>query len=124
MHVSLLFPNEYLSAEVLQGEDRTLTIARLVSEELRTDHGTEAKWVLYFREMEEWHRKDSSQPNRKLVLNKTNAKTIAKLHGSETDDWVGGKIVLFPTTCMAFGESVGCIRVRPTTPKRTEEDAA
>ena len=29
-----------------------------------------------------------------MVLNKTNANTIAKMHGEETDDWAGKRIIL------------------------------
>ncbi|HUK07778.1 MAG TPA: hypothetical protein VLX09_07935 [Stellaceae bacterium] len=54
-----------------------------------------------------------------LALNKTNAKTIEAITGSEeTNDWVGAQIVMFPTTTDYAGKRVACIRVRAprTTP--------
>ena len=51
------------------------------------------------------------------VLNKTNAKIIAKLHGNDVDGWVGKAIALYATTCDAFGETVECVRVRKAAPK-------
>ena len=47
-----------------------------------------------------------------MVLNKTNAGIIAKLYGTDTDAWVGKKIVIYATTCKAFGETVECVRVK------------
>lgn len=47
-----------------------------------------------------------------LVLNKTNAGEIAKIHGQRPSQWVGCEIVLVPTTTQLKGEEVGCIRVR------------
>lgn len=116
MHASLLFPNEFLCAADLRDKDVTLTISRLSREELKTDKGDEPKWILYFQEMEERHRRDKSTLNKRLVLNKTNAKSIAKVCGSETDDWSGKRITLYATTCKAFGEIVDCIRIREKAP--------
>jgi hypothetical protein len=50
-----------------------------------------------------------------LVLNWTNLQIIAQAMGSEdTDDWPGGKIVLWFDPSVAFqGKLVGGIRVRP-----------
>ena len=105
---------EYLCAADLQGRDVTLTIESLSKEELRVEGGMEDKWTLRFVEMESRRRKDPDAIAKKLVLNKTNAKTIAKLLGNETDGWKGKAITVYPTTCKAFGETVDCIRVRPT----------
>jgi hypothetical protein len=113
MHVRLLFPKDYLAAPDLVGREVTLTMSRIVSESLHREGGDdEQKWCLYFEEMEKRHRGDRNQPNKRLVLNKTNAKTIAKLHGNETDEWAGKKITLYPTTCQAFGDTVDCIRIK------------
>lgn len=53
---------------------------------------------------------------KKLALNKTNGKTIAKLYGTDTDNWKGKWIKLFATTTEFGGETVDCIRVRPHVP--------
>lgn len=52
---------------------------------------------------------------RGLVLNKTNAKVIALMHGNKMDAWVGKRITIFATTCKAFGnDKTPCIRVEAT----------
>jgi len=112
MDARLLFPNDYLGAPDLREKDVTLTISRVVREKLRTQDGDEIKPIIYFKEMEERHAKDPDQINKRLVLNKTNATSIMGLYGNETDDWIGQKVTLFPTTCQAFGSTVDCIRVR------------
>jgi hypothetical protein len=112
MDIRLLFPNQYLAAADLQGKDVTLTVSRIAKEKLRTEKGEEVKPVVYFVEMERRHDADPDKENKRLVLNKTCARAIAATHGSETDAWIGKKIVLYPTTCLAFGKTVDCIRVR------------
>lgn len=54
-----------------------------------------------------------------LLLNKTNAKTIARLYGNNPAAWAGKLITLFPATTSVGGEDVDCIRVRNEVPKRT-----
>lgn len=51
-----------------------------------------------------------------LLLNKTNAKTIAQLYGKRPADWVGKWIQLYPTTTEVGGETRDCIRVRNQVP--------
>ena len=53
-----------------------------------------------------------------LLLNKTNAKAIAKLYGTHTEKWGGKQIELFPTECDAFGDKVECVRVRKPSKKK------
>ena len=119
MHVRLMFPAQYLAGEDLQaaGKDVTLTISRLVRENVRTEKGDEAKWVLFFSEMEERNRRDPNQPNKRMVVNKTNARQIAKLYGPETNDWIGKRITLYHEPgVMAFGKRTGGIRIRDAVP--------
>lgn len=114
MDVRLLFPSLYLAAPELKGKDVTLTIRKLAVESLRTDRGEEKRPVIYFNETQ------AKAPNpakeKRLVLNKTNAMTIATIHGRETDAWVGKRITLYPTRVAAFGEDRDAIRVRATAP--------
>ncbi len=50
---------------------------------------------------------------RGLVLNKTNGREIARMHGNDMMAWIGQKITILPTTCDAFGvEDTPCIRVK------------
>jgi hypothetical protein len=107
MSGELMFPSNYVSAPDLKGKDFTVTIARVERETLKTTKGDEDKWVVTFKEAK-----------KKLVLNKTNAKAIAKALGiSEASDWPGHQITLYPTTCQAFGAVTDCIRVRERAPR-------
>jgi len=105
--VRLLFPNDYVAADDLHGADRTVTISRVTLRDLQIAGGNESerKPVLHFAEAK-----------KKLVMNKTNATTIAEMHGPLVTEWVGKRITLYATTCMAFGRQVDCIRIRETVP--------
>jgi hypothetical protein len=52
-----------------------------------------------------------------MVLNKTNATSIAKLLGNDTDAWEGKAIGLFTTEVDFSGQQVLAIRVRLKLPK-------
>lgn len=47
-----------------------------------------------------------------LVLNKTNAGSIGKLHGGDIRYWPGKKIVIYPTETDFSGQRVACIRIK------------
>lgn len=98
----LMFPNDYLGAHEFRGKDVTKVIKSVSMEDLRVEGGKkERRPVLTFEDTP-----------KKLVLNKTNAKTIAKLHGNDTATWIKRAITMFPTTCMFGRERVDCIRIR------------
>lgn len=106
----LAFPGQYVSAAELMGKDVTLAIESIKEKTLQMASGeTEDKIVMTF--------KGAKKP---LVLNRTNGKSIGKLHGPQLLKWVGKKVTLYPTTCMAFGQRVDCIRVRETEPEPSE----
>ena len=105
-HVDLLFPSKYLKAGDLRGKDVTVTIADIEPRhELKTERGSEEKPLMSFR-----------GAKKGLVLNKTNAKTIAKLYGPEVTEWIGKPITLYAAEVPAFGEVVEAIRVRQKRP--------
>jgi len=120
MDARLLFPNEYIGAADLKGQDVTLTISKMQVETLRTDKGEERKPILYFAEMEERHARGQGE-NMRFVLNKTNNKKLMELFGYQTDDWAGKRITLYPTTCQGWGKTVDCVRFRDKVP--TAKDA-
>lgn len=115
MHYKLLFPSEYLNSADLHGKDAVLTIRRVLVQDLKTERGTEKKPVVFFEETRVKAEQNGSK-EKKLVLNRTNAETIAAMHGPEVDGWSGKRITLYPTQTDAFGKTVDCIRVRPTVP--------
>jgi len=52
-----------------------------------------------------------------LILNNTNSKSIQKLYGPYIEEWTGKRVTLFASTTRAFGETVECLRIRPTVAK-------
>lgn len=104
-HYRDLFPTPHICADDLRGREYTLTILSWQLEDLVNDHGRARKPVLYFHEAEKG-----------LVLNVTNAKTIARLYGPNLERWIGQRITLYPTTEPSFGETKDVVRVRPDLP--------
>jgi hypothetical protein len=128
--IRLLFPNEYVSAaDLIEWQKKsgksgvTLTILSVAVEDLKTNKGKEAKPIIHFAEMVR-RQQQGKGPEKKLVLNKTNAKAISRLYGHETDDWKGKRITLFPTQCEAFGETVDCVRVMASAPQSQAKPAS
>lgn len=102
MHYKLMYPSEYLAAADLHGKEQKVTILRVEIEDLvGSDGKKQSKPVVWFE-----------KAKKRMVMCKTNAKAIAKLHGTDTDNWTGKAITVYPTTCIAFGQEVECVRVR------------
>lgn len=92
----------FLKTEDLQGRAVRLTIESVSSEEIDSDRGKEKKLVARFTGKEKG-----------LVLNRTNADSIAEIAGSEdTDEWAGVTIALFPDKTKFAGKTVDCMRIR------------
>lgn len=110
MKMSDLYPPRFMKAEDFEeGETRILTIKNVELEELGQGKNKQEKPILSFREPD----------TKEMVLNKTNAATIAKLYGDDTDDWIGKKIELYTMDVESFGEMVGAIRIKTKAPKGT-----
>ena len=102
MKMSLMFPSDFVKADDLDGRDVTKTIKSVTMDELTMSGGKKkTSPVIRFSDAE-----------KKLVINKTNAKIIAGMYGNETDNWVGKKITMFPTETTFGAETVPCIRIR------------
>jgi len=101
MKVSEIFQSKYLKAGDLPEEgSQAVTIEKIGLEEIGKDK--ETKIVLYFEELPQ-----------SMICNKTNARTITRLMGSEDlDDWVGKMIRLYRTEVDFQGDMVEAIRVR------------
>ena len=112
-----MFPSKYLTAEseLMDDDNRPLdmdvTITGFLVEEFKNDAGDlEEKYVLYFNETVKG-----------LILNKTNYKTLKKVHPvSDTDEWVGKQITLFATEVSYMGDMVWGTRIRLATPGELE----
>lgn len=106
MNINSAFPSSYLKASDLNDSAVVVTIREVKVEQVGRDK--DAKLVAYFQGKEKG-----------LVLNKTNARKIAEITGSQdTDDWAGSQIMIYPTETEFAGDTVECIRVKPPTQKR------
>lgn len=111
-HWKSMMDRDLLFAFDLGGKDVTVEIDRVTGGELTGNGGRKSKKPLcYFA-------RSSGKP---LALNATNCKTIAALYGNDTDKWAGKKITLYPTTTTMGGDTVECIRVRPSVPGATKQ---
>lgn len=111
-HVMTMFDSEWVRAWDLGGVDRTVTIEKVEAGSIKGKDGKSAKKpIIWFR--------GAKKP---LAINKTIAKAIIGMYGPDTKDWIGKAITLFPTTTQMAGDTVECIRVRPTVPKQKAQD--
>ena len=107
MNINDAFPSKYLKASDLPEEgSQEFTIEKIQIEEI--GRNKEKKPVIYFEE-----------DHKGLVCNKTNARTIAKVLGTEEfEDWTGKAISLYRAEVDFQGEMVESIRVRSKTTKK------
>jgi len=97
MDINNSFPSNYLKAADLQNRTIKATIRTVIEEKM----GSDIRPVLYFQG------KDKG-----MVLNKTNAMTIAQMFGPETDAWAGGVVEIFPAFVDYQGKQVQGLRIR------------
>lgn len=103
----LMFPSNFIGAADLKGRDVTLTIEKVQVDELMLVGGKKQKKpVVYFE-----------KTPKMLVLNKTNAKSIADQHGTEMKGWFGKRVTFYPTETKCKGKTVPCVRVREAAPE-------
>ncbi len=108
------FNYNYLgSYSLLDNQEATLTIRKVVKESVSTQNGSkEDCTVAYFKE-------SVNGENKPMILNKTNCKTIEKIyHTPYIEEWVNKKIIVYVEQGVkAFGDIVDALRVRPKVPK-------
>ena len=100
-------PN-YLGAYSLLGvcDELTVKIDRVVTEDVKTDRGSEPCRVAYLK---------GQKP---MIVNTTNAKVIEKVLGSAfIEDWAGREITIYVAKVKAFGDMIDALRVREVKPK-------
>jgi hypothetical protein len=98
-----LYHSRWLKAEDLPDEDLVLTIKDVTDEEVGPEE--ELKLILTFLEKD-----------KQLILNKTNAKTLADRFGKDPNGWIGKLIALFATEVDFGGKATLAIRIRLKTP--------
>lgn len=102
-HFKKLFPTGFIDESDLP-EPKTVTIESVAVEDLQLPGAStkERRVVVSF-----------VGAKKRMVLNKTNAKRIAKMHGKKTEDWTGKEVVLWFDPSVKFGrETVGGVRVK------------
>jgi hypothetical protein len=107
-HWKKLINPDYLGAYSLEpGKDMTLTISKIVREVVKGEGGKKEECtVAYFVEKQ-----------KPMILNRTNQKTISKIHATPyIEDWAGKKITVYATTTKVAGDIVECLRIREIAP--------
>ena len=97
------FDYRFLSGDELPGEI-TVEIERVTEEEVfnPSTNSKETALAVYFK-----------KATKGIVLNKTNAKTLALITKSKyIEDWVGTNIILTSQMVSAFGQQVPAIRIK------------
>jgi len=111
MKIATAFPSKYLKSADLNGNEVACTISRVEVENVGGQGDEEEKPVLYL-----------AGKTKGVVLNRTNAMTIASKYGDDTDAWANRPIVIYPDQTMFQGRMVDCIRMR--VPAATAIDAS
>lgn len=111
-NINDIFPSKYVKATDLNGLDHPVTIDHL-EEKVKVGRDEDEVCILYFK-----------NKRKGMILNKTNAKTIAGLHGPETDNWDDKAITLYATEVEFGGQTTLGIRIRLNVPtiKPSSED--
>ena len=110
-HWKRLINPDYLGAYSLEpGQDMILTI-KSVGREMITGTGGKKEECPVCR----W-----AEPQKPMILNVVNMKTIAKMYGSDTDNWPGHKVQIYASTTKFGGDTVECLRIRKDPPEEAE----
>jgi hypothetical protein len=104
---TLLDPAKFLGA-VDFPKEREVTISRVVREKLpkRDGDADQSAPMLYILD------KEGKEHHRPLKMPKTVLHGFSLMFGVEYEAWVGKKIAIFATRCLAFGEVEECLRAR------------
>ncbi len=101
MNIKDAFPSSYFCTDDFD-PPQTLTISRVMIEDFGGQKDAEhQRPVAYFKE-----------DSKGFVLNRTNFRTLAELHGDDSGEWTGKCATFFKTTTLYRGERVACTRVR------------
>jgi len=120
-HWKTLFPRDFLAAFDLQDaagkpRDAVCTIASVDPGEISERPGSSAKKRAGFVTF--------VGKKLKLILNKTNSETIAKMYGDDYLAWAGKRVSLYAdVTNVGPKKNIPCVRVRPRPPADKAPDA-
>jgi len=105
-------PNYLGAYSLMDGETKELTaiIEKVVSEEVKTERGTDTCRVIHF--------KGDHKP---MILNTTNSKTIQSIYNTPyIEDWKGKSITIYVAKIKAFGEQIEALRIKKVKPQLPE----
>jgi hypothetical protein len=109
---SEVFPTKWLKPADLNGQPVALEIASAKLEKIKFNGKEETKLVLYF-----------AGTAKSLTVNATNFDSLVEITGqSNSDNWAGHVIEVYPSTVEVRGETYDCIRAR--TPAQSDMLAA
>jgi hypothetical protein len=95
VNINDVYPSKFLKTHDLKGTSPTVSIERVGVEQVRNRVKADTRVVLYFK-----------GKTKGLLLNKTNAQTVAQIAGSPlTEQWAGVAVTLYVTTA-TFGAVV------------------
>jgi len=101
MKLQDVFPSRFFKGEDFP-EPRLLTIAKVTVERIKNDDGESTKPVLWFEESEQG-----------MVVNKTNFTAMINITGHEdSDEWIGGQVVLVREVVAFGGRMVPALRLK------------
>ena len=98
MNINEIYQSEFITAMDLKGSEWILTMSHVENREMNDG---KVKPVVFFL-----------KASKGLVLNKTNAMTIASYFGPETDGWRNMKIILYPVKVLFNKQMTDAIRIR------------
>jgi hypothetical protein len=97
---------QYMAGDMIGQSTITLTIANVTMENMNSGKGgAQSKPCLRFKERDKL-----------MVLNKTNAKTLAAALGPETENWKGARVTIAAPIVDAFGKSARSLRITDVQP--------
>lgn len=101
-HWKKLTNPDYLGAyDFADGEQRLVTVKSVEQKTIKSDRGDEQEITINFVE--------AYKP---MIINSTNAKTIAKISGSNfIEDWTGLQFYIVVKKVKAFGDVVDALRI-------------
>lgn len=113
-HWKKLVNPDFIGAYVLEpGKDLILTIKTASVEKFKGQDGKEQEGII-LRFVED------SKP---MILNRTNAKTVTKIHKTPyIEQWSGKQIQVYARQIRAFGEDMEALRIRDFVPQPKQLD--
>lgn len=112
VNINNVFESKYLKASDLNGKKIKLTVSDVSTDTFENNGKQETKLILSF-----------AGKKKGMVLNKTNAMSLAGAWGPETDGWEGKECAVFPAKVPFQGQMVDALRIEPVLAMADDDDA-